>query len=481
MTKAHEKLVDEGSFVANDGDLPIANLLDFPEYEKSLRAAQEGTGESESVTTGRAVVGGHEIEFASFNFEFLGGSMGSVAGELLARAIERAAKEQRPFVLRCATGGARMQEGMKSLAQMPKIVAARIELARAHMPYVVLFDHPTTGGVLASLGALADVTFAIRGATIGFAGPRIVEQFTGHALAEGSHTAESALHNGLVDRVVTDEEARSVLIKTLGVLSADVPVEVEARALAVDDADIDEWDIVRSARASERASGPDLAHDICDETVELRGDRSGSDDSALHCIVGRVAGRKAVVIATGRATAPTAAGLRKARRCIEVAGRLNLPVVTIVDTTGADPSEDSEASGVAWEIARLFESVLTVPVPVVSVVTGEGGSGGALALAVADALVAYSGSFFSVINPESAAEILWRDASRAPEAARALKLSATDLVRLGIADEIVAEPLSGESLRRVVAYHLDRLTGGDLTRHELALERQRRWRKRDQP
>jgi acetyl-CoA carboxylase carboxyl transferase subunit beta len=150
-----------------------------------------------------------------------------------------------------------------------------------------------------------------------------------------------------------------------------------------------------------------------------------------------------------------------------------LPVVTVVDTPGADPSEPSEAGGIAWEIARLFDAMLSVNVPVLSIVTGEGGSGGALAFATADSVAIYDDAFFSVIAPESAAEILWRDGGRADEAAGLLKITAHDLAALGIADAVLAGPPTAESLRSAVAYHLGLLGPPS---EDAARQRERRWR-----
>ena len=469
-------LVDEGSFVEHDNELETDDPLDFPGYAAAVSDARERTHTQESVVTGTALIAGRAVEIAMFEFGFFGGSMGEVTGERLARGLERSAREHRPFLLRTATGGARMQEGMRSLAQMPKVVVARMELARAGVPFIALLGHPTTGGVLASLGALADLTFASSGATVGFAGPRVAEAFTGRPLRDDSHTAESALANGLVDDVIGPDQERDALISALALFDHDAPEDLGPPHRAEHPQALDEWEVVQAARSETRLNASEAIDEVCDRFVELRGDRSGTDDRALVAALGRIGGRKAVVLAFDRTRPPAAGAFRKARRCVEIAVRLRLPIVTLVDTRGADPSEESEAQGVAWQIARLFESILAADVPVVSILTGEGGSGGALAFAVGDVLVAYAHSFFSVIGPEGAAQILWRAAERAPEAARALKVSAHDLVRLGIADEVVAEPLSSESLRRVLAYHLDRLAGNEAPGGRPARDRRMRWR-----
>ena len=479
MSKLHERLVDEGTFVSHDTENKEGDPLGFPAYPDALEKARERSGSSEAVTTGTARVADHEIVLAGFDFEFLGGSMGAATGARLARAMEHAADAHIPFVLCTATGGARMQEGMRALIQMPKVVAARLALAENAVPFVSILGNPTTGGVLASLGALGDVTFAVRGATVGFAGPRVVERVTGRPLREGSHTAEAAFEHGLVDDLIPEDEERAALVRALDVLAPDEPEAVgPPPSLSAHD-ESDGWDAVQSARAADRPLAPDLARELCSVYIELRGDRGGRDHPGVVCLLGRLAGRRVLLIALDRNQPPDASAFRKAQRCMKIATRLRLPVVTLVDTPGADPAEDSEASGVAWAIAELFETVLSATVPIVSIVTGEGGSGGALAFAVGDVLLATEGSIFSVIGPELAAEILWRDSSRAPEAARLLKVSAGSLAGLGVADGIIPGPPAVEPLKQTVAYHLESLAGRHQSGEELASERQRRWRASD--
>lgn len=404
---------------------------------------------------GAARIGEINVEIAAFDFRFMGGSMGEVAGERLVQAMQRAAEREVPFVLRTATGGARMQEGMRSLVQMPKLVAQRIELGTARQPFVAVLGHPTTGGVLASIAALADVTLAEAGATIGFAGPRIAERFTGAPLPDGSHTATSVYRAGLVDELVPAADAHAFLASILKVLAIDDPRDV-TKPTADENVPTDAWELVEAVRAASHPKASDLLRDACDSFVELRGDRCGADDPAVTALVGRIAGRRVVGLALDRDSHPGPAAYRKARRCVEVAGRLDIPIVTLVDTRGADPSADSEAGGIAWEIARLFEAMLRTPTSVLSLVTGEGGSGGALAFATSDRLVAFERSIFSVIGPEGAAEILWRNDLRAPDAARALKLTGADLHELGIADDVAPGAATVEAIRYFVA---DTFTG----------------------
>jgi len=462
------QLADRGTFEPFNDDLRSRDPLGYPDYMKALIKAGERSGSDESVTTGRARIKGHEVELAIFDFAFMGGSMGEAAGERLARAMERAAERGVPFVLRTATGGARMQEGMRSLIQMPKVVAARMTLSESHQPFIALLGHPTTGGVFASVASLADITVAEDEATIGFAGPRVAQRVTGEPLPPGSHTATSALDNGMVDDVVSPETAPHRIGDVLDCLAPDDPEPApEIPPEAPPDGAPDAWEAVQRARRDKHI---DLSS--FDRKVTLHGDRAGSDAGALGSWLVRHGGRRFVLLDT--AGAPLwPSGFRKALRLVDLASRLNVPVVTLVDTPGADPSARSEKEGIASLIARLTEKILAAPVPILSVVTGEGGSGGALAFAAADVLIAYEHSIFSVIGPEGAAEILWKDASRAPEAARALKLTAHDLGRLGIADQVVAGSPSATSLTQVVTYHLERMPVGD----GLSQRRRERWRR----
>jgi acyl-CoA carboxylase subunit beta len=473
--KAVAHVVDEGSFEPVADDLSTSDPLGFPGYLDAMSATRGRSESDESVVAGPARIGGIAVELAAFDFSFFGGSVGEVAGERVARALERATERRVPFVLRLATGGSRMQEGMRSLIQMARVASARIAFEAAAQPYIAVLADPTTGGPFASIGSLADVTIAEAGARIGFAGPRLVESFTGRRLA-GSHSAETALGAGLVDAVVPPTEVGRTVAHVLGVLTPDDPQPVD-RPPPVPTERISGWDAVQTARSSTRPRGAELLSEALDSHAILQGDRAGREDPAIAVAIGRLRGRRLMMMALDRTTAPGPAAYRKARRALDIARRLELPVVTLVDTPGANPSEASENAGIASELARLIEAMLRADVPVLNVITGEGGSGGALAFAVGDRLIAYAGSAFSVIAAEYAAEILWRDSTRAREAAEVLKVSAFELERLGVADEVVAEPLNAGSLASAVAYHLHSLASQREPGDDLVARRLERWRR----
>jgi acetyl-CoA carboxylase carboxyl transferase subunit alpha len=214
------------------------------------------------------------------------------------------------------------------------------------------------------------------------------------------------------------------------------------------------WQKTQVARHPERPKANDFIRALITDWTPLAGDRAFADDAAILSGIGRFRGRSVVVLGTekGVDTESRVAhnfgmarpeGYRKARRLIELAGRFGLPVLTFVDTSGAFPGIDAEARGQAEAIARSIEACLDAPVPVVATIVGEGGSGGAIALAAGDAVLMMEHAIYSVISPEGCAAILWKDAAQAPAAAEALKLTAEDLKRLKLIDTVVPEPLGG--------------------------------------
>ncbi len=457
--------------------------LGWPGYDELRSRAREETGTDEAVTVVRGTVGGHEAVVVAWDFGFLGGSMGTVAGQRIAGAYDAATAAGLPVVLLPSTGGARMQEGMASLVQMAATTAAAA--LHPHLQVAVLRD-PTTGGVFASHANLADVVLAEPGATIGFAGPRVAEAMTDGPLPSGSHTARGAHAAGLVDAVV----ARPDLPAVLGDLLA---FDHLAQAGAPDAATTaappsaspagtvgTAWDEVQQARDDERPRAPAvLADDHVTVRGRLRGDRAGTTDPTVDVVLAAWAGRPAVVVAMDpRRGAIGPAGYRTAWRGIDLATRLGVPVVTLVDTPGADAGAGAEAGGIAHHIAATTARLLAADVPTVAVVVGEGGSGGALALAVTDRLLIQEHAIFTVIAPEGAAAILHRDRDRAPEVAELLDPTARRLVDLGIADAVIAESddptVSCRAVVDTVAAALHELAG--TATDELVARRRARWR-----
>jgi acetyl-CoA carboxylase carboxyl transferase subunit beta len=452
-------LVDEGSFREINHDLATRDPLAFTDrlpYQERLADARERTGSAESVITGIGNVNGRQAVLAVSEFDFLGGSMGTVKGEKIALALELAAKQRLPFIAVSASGGARMQEGMLSLVQMAKTSAAAMRLKQAGVPFISVLTDPTTGGVYASYASLGDIILAEPRALIGFAGPRVIEQLTGHSPPDGAQTAEFVYQHGWVDSIVERPRLRNVLATLLQFFHS--PWNLQPSG----DGELyrppprppaDAWAAVQLARHPGRPTAKSYIQRMLPQFIELHGDRQHGDDPAVICGIGDLAGITVMVIAQERGDDSDRdlrrgghmrpEGYRKALRMMRLAAQLRLPLLTLIDTPGASLEFESEARGLAPSIAACLAGMSVLPVPVVAAVIGEGGSGGAVSLGVADRILMQENAIYSVIAPEGAAAILYRDADRARDLAEALKLTAIDCLMLGVIDNIVPEPEAG--------------------------------------
>ncbi len=453
------QLADARSFREWDRGLTSVDPLGFADhkpYRERLAEARRLTGLREAVVTGEATLDGQPFVLVVFDFRFLGGTMGSAVGEKVARAFERATRRRRPVVAVTASGGARMQEGMLSLLQMAKTAAAAAQHHAAGLPYVVVLANPTFGGVAASFAARGDVLVAEPEALVGFVGPRVVEMTTGEAAPEEAYRAEALLRGGLVDLVVPRGQQRRVLSYLLRHLRP-APAGRAARPPLPawsQPAPLSAWETVLLARRLGRPTSVDYLSRVFDNFLELHGDRSSGDDPAVVAGLAEIDGQTVFVVAQERGrTAEEQVerrkgmalpeGFRKAVRIMRLASKFRLPLVTLVDTPGAYPGPESERRGIAPAIAECLATMTDLPVPTVAVVIGEGGSGGALALATADRVLMLEHAIYSVISPEGAAAILYRNAGKAPEVAESLHLTSGDLKRLGVVDRVVPEPPGG--------------------------------------
>ena len=453
-----ESLVDEGSFVELHAGRSAADPLEFidkVDYPTRITRARSATGLADAVVTGTARLDGHPVSVAVLDFHFLGGSMGSVVGEKVALAAEQALAASTPLIVVSASGGARMQEGVLSLLQMAKTAAALRRLREARVPFLSVLTDPVYGGVAASFAGLGDVIVAEEGTRAGFAGPQVIEQTIRQKLPPGFQTARFLLEHGHIDRVIAREELRGLLRQLVACYAAAGRGELAAAApIRCEPAEIDAYDAVRLARTTGRPTVRQYIDAIFTGFVELHGDRTCADDTA---IVGGLAwlDRTPVMVlgtAKGLDTAenirnnfgmPHPAGYRKTMRLMTLAERFGVPVVTFVDTPGAYPGLRAEEENQSGAIAHCLALSSGLRVPVLTVVTGEGGSGGALALAVGDRLLMQENAVLSVISPEGCAAILFADPAKAPQAARSLGLRAADLRSLGVADDLVPEPPGG--------------------------------------
>lgn len=486
--KRLEATVDAGSFEEWDAELEATDILAFPGYTEKLERAQRSTGDKDAVLCGRATIGGEPCAIFIMDGDFMMGSMGSVVGEKICRTFERAAELRLPVVGITVSGGARMQEGTTSLMQMAKVSGARARFAKTGLPYLVLLTDPTTGGVTASFAMEGDIILAEPGALIGFAGPRVVEQTTHKRLPAGFQRSEFLLEHGFLDLIVERENVSATLSELLALHAGRIPAADAPHVLperhephtllkkagrkrrrSGNEAP-SAYDIVQAARSVEHPTALELIELGFDGFIELHGDRYFSDDPAIVGGIAWVGDQVFTVIGTerGRSTKERVArnfgsahpeGYRKAQRLMKEAERFGRPVLCLIDTAGAYCGIGAEERGQGEAIASNLVVMSELETPIVSIVVGEGGSGGALALAVADRVLMLDNAAYSVVSPEGCASILWKTTDRAADAAEALALTAPRLAELGIVDGTIT---SSGTHRELAERIIDRVT------HELA-------------
>ncbi|MFG2495369.1 carboxyl transferase domain-containing protein [Streptomyces caniferus] len=415
-------------------------------YDDARARAHARTGEDESVVTALATIGGREAVVLSFEFRYLGGSLGEHTGERLEAAYTHAREHGLPVVSLIATGGSRMQEGMRALTQLQRVARQSALNRAAGLPQIAVLRDPTTGGGWATLGAAADVILALPGAQIGFAGSRVrppdADPF--------AYSAEGQLTSGHIDAVVPPDRLRETLQRWLQLLCPPIrplqepgtrTVEPAPPPYALGASALPEtgWDAVVRAREPGRPRAEAYLRAYFDDREEISGDRCGGVDPGLRCGFGHHEGRT-VAFAAQCGTATRPAGFRTAARLVRLAGRLGIPVLTLIDTPGAANDAEAERAGAGAAIADAFAALATAEVPVTSLLIGEGGSGGALALAAPGRLWATPDSYFSVIAPELAAAILKREEAQVHDTADQLRIRPQDLLELGVIQGIVPPP-----------------------------------------
>ncbi len=484
-----EMLMDEGSFEEWDADMEFSNPLDFPGYEKKVQAAKERTKLNEAIVTGKGRISGQETAFGVCDARFLMSSMGHIVGEKIARMVERATAGKLPVIIYACSGGARMQEGLVSLMQMAKTSAALKKHHDAGQLFISVLTDPTTGGVTASFAMLGDIILAEPNALIGFAGPRVIEQTIRQKLPEGFQRSEFLLAHGFVDKIVERKDQKEVLAQLLRLHRQDAGMDMsgesvteplmEGNAFSLEGQEKKgrrreknggkpsaakegktAWDTVQLSRAAGRPVATDYIEMIFDDFVELHGDRYFSDDGAIVGGIAAFCGRPVTVIGQqkGKNTKdnirrnfgmPSPDGYRKALRLMKQAETFRRPIVCFVDTPGAFCGLEAEERGQGEAIARNLFEMASLTVPVLSVVIGEGGSGGALAMAVANEVWMLENAIYSILSPEGFASILWKDSKKAPNAAEVMKITAADLYEKGLIEQVIPEeePASEDNLQ----------------------------------
>lgn len=470
-----EMVADEGTFEEWDQGLATRNPLHYKGYEEKLKTIREKTKLDEAVITGKARINGTPVVIGVCDGRFLMASMGQVVGEKIARAAERATKEKLPVILFACSGGARMQEGITSLMQMAKTSAALKRHSDAGLLYISVLTDPTTGGVTASFAMLGDVILAEPKALIGFAGPRVIEQTIGQKLPKGFQRSEFLLEHGFIDGIVERPQLKETLSQILKLHETEEHVrkqdvteesggsdresqegEISGDSMAnMEDSHTHNqaaaWDRVQISRMKDRPVGSDYIGALFTDFIEFHGDRYFADDKAVIGGIARFHGKPVTVIAQAKGTntkeniernfgMPSPDGYRKALRLMKQAEKFGRPVICFVDTPGAFCGLEAEERGQGEAIARNIYEMSGLTVPILSIIIGEGGSGGALAMATADQVWMLENSIYSILSPEGFASILWKDSGKAKEAAEVMRLTARDLYEMGIVERVFSEP-----------------------------------------
>lgn len=524
-TKTRIRMVaDKGTFREWFEEVEGTNPLDYPEYEEKIEILQEKTGLKEAVTIGECSVNGIHTVLGVCDARFLMGSMGYVVGEKITRAFEKAIDEKLPVVLFCSSGGARMQEGIISLMQMAKTSAAIKKHSDEGLFYLPVLTDPTTGGVTASFAMLGDIILAEPGALIGFAGPRVIAQTIGQKLPEGFQRAEFLVKKGIIDGVVERANLKDTIYHLLMVhqenknyknyeelkeesrerpenqiLNNDEVNESEETKNQNEESNLEQvltaWDRVEISRSSERPTSMEYIQQIFDEFMELHGDRAFRDDGAVVGGIGMLNDQPVTVIGQQKGKnvkeniyrnfgMASPEGYRKALRLMKQAEKFGRPIINFVDTPGAACGIEAEERGQGEAIARNLMEMSGLKVPVLSIFIGEGGSGGALGLAVANEVWMMENATYSILSPEGFASILWKDGKRAKEASGIMKITANDLKQMEIVGWVIQEkqPADKENLPDIAEKIREKLNcflkeQSDKSEEELVSERYKRFRR----
>ena len=491
-------VADSGSFEEFDAELVPENPIDFPQYVEKIAELGSKLDIKEAVVSGRCAIHGKDAMLCAMDSRFIMGSMGSAVGEKITRAFELALEHRLPIVVFTASGGARMQEGIISLMQMAKVSAAVKRHSDAGLLYITVLTDPTTGGVTASYAMQGDIILAEPNALVGFAGRRVIEQTMKQSLPEDFQSAEFVLEHGFIDKIVKRTDMRDTLGRILKMhcesfANSEKP-EVQFGHYK-GNADIKPSDIVEVSRKVNRPTSKEIIVQIAADFIEFHGDRSFRDDAAIVGGIGYLDGRPITIISTQKGHSieenmatnfgqPHPEGYRKALRLMKQAEKFGRPVLTLVNTSGAYCATGAEERGQGEAIAQNLFHMSGLKVPILTVIVGEGGSGGALGLALADKVFMFEYSTYSILSPEGFASILWRDSKRAKEAASVMKLRPVDLLDLQIIEGVIPEVEGGfannvkfslNHLAQLLSYEFNVLL--QKTTEDLLNERYERFRK----
>ena len=437
-------VLDKGSFQTWDEPADYSGY--DPSYRAELQRARDKAKIDESVMTGRGTVQGRPVAVILNEFSFLAGSIGTVAADRIVAGLTRATAEGLPVLAAAASGGTRMQEGTPAFVRMIDIARAVTTHKAAGLPFLVFLRHPTTGGVFASWGSLGHITIAEPGALVGFLGPKVYEHLNGRPFPPGVQVAENLRLHGLIDALAIPEDVPLLVSQALAIL-VDPPTPGTRERRSAPAARLrTTWESIELTRTDKRTSVRDVLRYGTDVFLRLHGTQAGERDAAMIVALARIDGEPCVVIGQDRTTQTPdsplgAAGLREAQRGMRLANELHLPLVSFIDTPGADLSVNAEQGAIAGEIARCLAAMSTLNVPSVSVLLGQGCGGGALALLPATVTLAAENAWLSPLPPEGASAIVHGDIDHASDMANSQHTSAYDLLESGTVSALIAEPV----------------------------------------
>lgn len=466
-------IFDSESIELFDENLVSCNSINFPNYDEKLEKLKEKLEIKEAVITGRGNVLDNEIYFGIMDYRFIMGSMGAAVGEKLTRMIERATKRNKNIIIFSSSGGARMQEGMISLYQMAKVVAAIQKHSEKGLLYISVLTDPTTGGVLASFASIGDIIIAEPNATIGFAGKRVIKNTLKEKISDNFQSSQFHLKNGHIDIICNRENLKKTLSDIIKLYSKKVhdkkiyskKCEQIYRDNIYENVKpyISSWEKVKLARHPNRPNFKDYIDNIFDNFIELHGDRISNDDQAIVTGIGYIDNIPVTVILSAKGKnldenivrnfgMARPEGYRKVTRISKLSEKFGLPIICFIDTPGAHCGIEAEIHGQGEAIANSIKNFTRLNVPIISIITGEGGSGGALATGVADWIFIMENSIYSVISPEGCSSILFKDPTKFNEVSEYLKLTADELIKLKIVDEIIPEAIGDSNIDTRLLY-----------------------------
>jgi acetyl-CoA carboxylase carboxyl transferase subunit beta len=404
------------------------------EYAASLERAARRSGVDESVQVMTAAVDGHRVLVIASEFAFLAGSVGQSAADRVVEGYRRATEERLPVITLPTSGGTRMQEGAAAFFRMADIARAAHGHLASGAVRIGWLRNPTTGGVKATWGSYADITAGEPGALLGFLGPKVFEALHDEVFPP-VQTAENLARVGVIDGVIALQDLRAWVTGILSVTDGtDVAYPISGPLPA---REVDAWDAITLTRDARRP-GPDAVLDLLTDRTELHGTHTGETGTGVRVVLGRIRGRRCVVVAQNRRPV-SPQDLRLAQRGLRLADRLSLPLVTLVDTPGGELSGPAEEAAMAGEIARTLQMLTGLSVPTVSCVMGQGCGGAALALIPARTVICMENGWVSPLPPEGASVISHRTTDRAAEMSRSQGVTALDLRDAGVVDVVAGE------------------------------------------